>query len=74
VNVGLALVGVVVGEFQAAKAGLGFLIVYGSQIFQMNLVMAVIVVLAVISCLLFFGIQAIEATVLRRHGVSTSAT
>jgi NitT/TauT family transport system permease protein len=74
VNVGLALVGVVVGEFQAAKAGLGFLIVYGSQIFQMNLVMAVIVVLAVISCLLFFGIQAIETTVLRRHGSSTSAT
>ena len=43
VNVGLALVGVVVGEFQAAKAGLGFLIVYGSQIFQMNLVMTAMI-------------------------------
>jgi NitT/TauT family transport system permease protein len=68
VNVGLALVGVVVGEFQAAKAGLGFLIVYGSQIFQMNLVMSAIVVLAIISSLLFVAIQALEATVLRRHG------
>ena len=56
VNVGLALVGVVVGEFQAAKAGLGFLIVYGSQIFQMNLVMTAIVVLAGISSLLFVAI------------------
>jgi len=68
VNVGLALVGVVVGEFQAAKAGLGYLITYGSQIFQMNLVMTAIVVLAAISSLLFVAIQAIEATVLRRHG------
>ena len=68
VNVGLALVGVVVGEFQAAKAGLGYLITYGSQIFQMNLVMTAIVVLAVISSLLFVMIQAIEATVLKRHG------
>lgn len=68
VNVGLALVGVVVGEFQAAKAGLGYLITYGSQIFQMNLVMTAIVVLAAISSLLFVIIQAIEATVLKRHG------
>jgi NitT/TauT family transport system permease protein len=68
VNVGLALVGVVVGEFQAAKAGLGYLITYGSQIFQMNLVMTAIVMLAVISSLLFAAIQALEATVLRRHG------
>lgn len=68
VNVGLALVGVVVGEFQAAKAGLGYLITYGSQIFQMNLVMTAIVVLAAISSVLFIGIQALEATVLHRNG------
>lgn len=68
VNVGLALVGVVVGEFQAAKAGLGYLITYGSQIFQMNLVMTAIVVLAAISSLLFVAIQAVESTVLKRHG------
>jgi NitT/TauT family transport system permease protein len=68
VNVGLALVGVVVGEFQAAKAGLGYLITYGSQIFQMNLVMTAIVVLAVISSLLFVIIQTVEAIMLRRHG------
>lgn len=73
VNVGLALVGVVVGEFQAAKAGLGYLINYGSQIFQMNLVMAAIVMLAVISSLLFAAIQALEAIVLRGHGGSGAA-
>jgi NitT/TauT family transport system permease protein len=68
VNVGLALVGVVVGEFQAAKAGLGYLILYGSQIFKMNMVMTSIAVLAVISCLLFWAIQALEAFIARRRG------
>ena len=64
----------VVGEFQAAKAGLGFLIVYGSQIFQMNLVMTAIVVLALISSLRFVAIQALEGTVLRLHGAIGAAT
>jgi NitT/TauT family transport system permease protein len=69
INVGLALVGVVVGEFQAAKAGLGYLITYGGQIFQMNLVMTSVVVLAVISTLLFGAIQALEAFIHRRRGL-----
>jgi NitT/TauT family transport system permease protein len=67
VNVGLALVGVVVGEFQSAKAGLGYLITYGSQIFQMNLVMTAIVALAVISTVLFGAIQLLEAFIARRR-------
>jgi NitT/TauT family transport system permease protein len=74
VNVGLTLVGVIVGEFQAAKAGLGYLITYGSQIFQMNLVMTSIFVLAVISTFLFMLIQAFESHVLRRYGTSVSGT
>jgi len=74
VNVGLALVGVIVGEFQAAKAGLGYLITYGSQIFQMNLVMTAIVVLAAISSVLFIAIQALETIVLRRSGSLRSSS
>ncbi|MBX9847502.1 MAG: ABC transporter permease [Xanthobacteraceae bacterium] len=68
VNVGLSLVGVVVGEFQSAKFGLGYLIVYGSQIFQMNLVMTSIVVLGVISAVLFLGIQYLEAKLVDARG------
>ncbi len=34
VNIGLALVGVVIGEFLAARRGLGYLIIYGSQVFK----------------------------------------
>ena len=70
INVGLSLVGVVVGEFQAAKAGLGYLITYGSQIFQMNLVMTSVVVLAIISTLLFAAIQALESFIHRRRGLA----
>ena len=38
VNIGLCLVGVIIGEFLAAKEGLGYLIIYGSQVFQLDLV------------------------------------
>ena len=35
VNIGLSLVGVIIGEFLAANAGLGYLIIYGSQVFTL---------------------------------------
>lgn len=69
VNAGLALVGVVVGEFQSAKAGLGYLIIYGSQIFQMNLVMTSIVLLGIISALIFAAIQVLEVIIRHRRGI-----
>ena len=49
VNIGLSLVGVIIGEFLAAKAGLGYLIVYGSQIFRLDWVIMSIVILCVIA-------------------------
>lgn len=53
VNVGLTLVGVIMGEFLSSKAGLGYLIIYGGQVFQMNLVMVSIMMLALLSVLLY---------------------
>lgn len=64
INIGLALVGVIVGEFQSAKAGLGYLIVYGSQVFQMHLVMTAIAVLVVISTIMYVAILLFERRVL----------
>ncbi|XAY15404.1 ABC transporter permease [Bengtsoniella intestinalis] len=46
VNVGLSWVGVIMGEFLVSKAGLGYLIVYGSQVFKMDLVMCSVLILA----------------------------
>ena len=67
INVGLALVGVIVGEFQAAKAGLGHLIIYGSQIFAMDLVMTAITILAVVSTVMYLIILYVETRVMRHR-------
>ncbi|MGH8734665.1 MAG: ABC transporter permease [Burkholderiales bacterium] len=67
VNAGLSLVGVVVGEFQSASLGLGYLIQYGSQIFKMNIVMTGITILAVFSSVMYLAISWLEAAVMRRR-------
>ncbi|MEO7402313.1 MAG: ABC transporter permease [Burkholderiales bacterium] len=67
VNAGLSLVGVVVGEFQSAGLGLGYLIQYGSQIFKLNIVMTSITLLAIISALMYLAIYWLEAAVMRRR-------
>lgn len=60
VNLGLALVGVIIGEFLAAKAGLGYLIIYASQVFKLDIVISSIFLLCVISVLLYHGIAKLE--------------
>lgn len=60
VNIGLCLVGVVIGEFLAAKAGLGYLIIYGSQIFQLDLVMMSIIILCIVSIGLYKFVNVLE--------------
>ena len=67
VNAGLSLVGVVVGEFQSANTGLGYLIQYGSQIFKMNIVMTGITILAIVSSLMYLAISWLEAAIMRRR-------
>jgi len=67
VNAGLSLVGVVVGEFQSANLGLGYLIVYGSQILKMNIVMTAITILAIVSSLMYLAIFWLESAVMRRR-------
>jgi NitT/TauT family transport system permease protein len=67
VNAGLSLVGVVVGEFQSANLGLGYLIQYGSQIFRMNIVMTAITILAIVSSLMYLAISRLEAAVIQRR-------
>ncbi len=60
VNIGLCLVGVIIGEFLAANKGLGYLIIYGSQVFQMDLVVMSIVILCIVSAILYQGIALLE--------------
>lgn len=62
VNIGLSLVGVIIGEFLAANAGLGYLIIYGTQVFKLDLVLMSIVVLCVLAAILYK-----ITTLLERH-------
>ena len=63
VNIGLCLVGVIIGEFLSAKAGLGYLITYGSQTFAMTMVVTSIVVLCIVSTILYQIISFAEGRV-----------
>lgn len=60
VNIGLSLVGVIIGEFLAARRGLGYLIIYGSQVFKLNMVISSIVILCLIAFGLYRLIQYVE--------------
>lgn len=53
VNVGLSLVGVIIGEFLAAKAGLGYLIIYGSQVYKLDWVMMSIILLCIMAVIFY---------------------
>ena len=68
INIGLSLVGVIAGEFLVSKAGLGYLIVYGGQVFQLDLVMTGVVILALMAVALYGCITLAERAVLRRRG------
>ena len=63
VNIGLTLVGVIIGEFLAAKAGLGYLIIYGSQVFKLDWVMMSIVIL----CIVAGGLYQLLATIEKKY-------
>lgn len=69
VNIGLALVGVIIGEFLAARRGLGYLIIYGSQVFQLNLVITSIILLCLIAMGFYKGIQCVEHGIKRKMGI-----
>lgn len=69
VNVGLSWVGVIMGEFLVSKAGLGYLIVYGSQVFNMDLVMATVLLLAVAAVLMYQLTLCIETLLKKLLGV-----
>jgi NitT/TauT family transport system permease protein len=68
INVGLSWVGVIVGEFLVSKAGLGYLIVYGGQVFKLDLVMASVVILSIAAGIMYLGVIALERFLLRRNG------
>lgn len=60
VNISMSLIGVIMGELLVSKEGLGYLIMYGSQVFNINLVITSVVMLAIVSYIMYEVIVFIE--------------
>ncbi|SFA91904.1 NitT/TauT family transport system permease protein [Lentibacillus halodurans] len=65
VNVGLSWVGIVVGEFLVSKEGLGYLIVYGFQVFDFSLVMSSLLLIAIFAALMYKVVEHIESFLIK---------
>ena len=60
ISVGMSWVGVIVGEYLVSRSGLGYLIVYGGQVFQLDLVMASVVILCLLAALMYGAVALLE--------------
>ncbi|MDE6401945.1 MAG: ABC transporter permease [Clostridiales bacterium] len=67
INVGLAWVGTIMGEYLVSTAGLGYLIIYGSQVFKMDLVMASTVVLCILATVMYLAVAGVERLTKKRY-------
>ena len=70
INIGLSLVGVISGEFLISKAGLGYLITYGGQVFKLDLVMSSVIILGIVAGIMYLAVMLIEKLILLRRKVS----
>lgn len=66
VNIGLSLVGVISGEFLVSKGGLGYLIVYGGQVFKLDLVMTSVIILAIVAAVMYESIEILEKIIMKQ--------
>ena len=69
INIGLSLVGVISGEFLISKAGLGYLITYGGQVFKLDLVMSSVIILGIVAGLMYLSVLLLEKLILGRKGI-----
>lgn len=53
------------GEFLVSKEGIGYLIMYGSQVFQLNLVMSGIVILCIVATLMYYAVSLLEKRLIK---------
>lgn len=60
INISMSLIGVIMGEFLVSKQGIGYLIIYGSQVFNLNLVMMGIILLSLISAIMYYFVLYLE--------------
>ena len=67
INVGMAWIGSIMGEYLVSKEGLGYLLVYGSQVFRLDLVMTCTVVLCALAGVMYALVALLEKIVIKRY-------
>ncbi|MDD7735969.1 MAG: ABC transporter permease [Bacillales bacterium] len=67
VCIGLSWVGVIVGEYLSSKRGLGYLVMYGGQVFKLDLVMMGIFILAILALIMYSVIALIEKILKKKY-------
>ncbi len=67
INVGMAWIGSIMGEYIVSKAGIGYLIVYGGQVFKLDLVMSAVFILCIIAAAMYAIVAAIEKIVIKNE-------
>lgn len=65
ISVSMSLVGVVMGELLVSKEGLGYLIMYGSQVFNLNLIISSIIILCVVATIMYYFVMWIEKKLIK---------
>lgn len=65
INISMSLIGVIMGELLVSKKGIGYLIMYGSQVFNLDLVMTGIILLAIISVIIYYLILYLEKKLIK---------
>jgi len=67
INISMSLIGVIMGEFLVSKKGIGYLILYGSQVFNLSLVISGIFILCIVAALMYYIINFIEKKISRKN-------
>jgi len=66
INVSMSLIGVIMGEFLVSKNGIGYLILYGSQVFNLSLVISGIFILCIVAALMYYFVSLIEKIIIKK--------
>lgn len=67
INISMSLVGVIMGEFLVSKEGIGYLIMYGSQVFNLNLVISGIIILCLVATIMYYLVLALEKKLIKKN-------
>jgi NitT/TauT family transport system permease protein len=68
-SISMSLIGVISGEFLTSSSGIGYLIIYGTQVFNLDLVVSGIVILVILSSLLYFVVLKIEKLLIKKRTI-----